>query len=82
MQRQRRMYGGSSAIPYSPSVWTEPGKFPSAVGGGGYFDQSSYLNINAQRQLYKKLNQRRTRTRRRRGRRQKQRRRQSRRSRQ
>jgi len=32
-KQNRRMYGGSVAIPYSPNVWTEPGQYPSAVGG-------------------------------------------------
>ena len=27
------MQGGSTPQPYSPDVWTEPGAFPSAVGG-------------------------------------------------
>jgi hypothetical protein len=32
MNMPLRMHGGS-AIPYSPNVWTEPGQYPSAVGG-------------------------------------------------
>jgi hypothetical protein len=76
----RRGMRGGSFVPYSPSVWTEPGKFPSAVGGQSMMMQQQGPNVSMQRQsrqhqMQQKLTQRRSRqTQRRRQRRRSQRR--------